>query len=71
MSFCLLSVILSILHKVDMSPNPVWYMSPKECKDTPTGIDDAYVTALPDGFYDAFCHMFCSHQHWEVRGSRE
>ena len=58
MSFCLLSVIHSGLRKADMSPNPVWYMSPKERKDTPTGIDDTYVTALPDGFYDAFATWF-------------
>ena len=71
MSFCLLSVILSGLRKADMSPDPVWYMSPKERKDTPTGIDDTYVTACSDGFYDAFRHMVGSHKHWEVRGSRE
>ena len=71
MSFCLLSVIHSGLRKADMSPDPVRYMSPKERKDTPTGIDDTYVTACSDGFYDAFCHMVCSHKHWEVRCSRE
>ena len=69
--YIILSVIHSVLRKADMSPNPVWYMSPKKRKDTPTGIDDTYVTALPDGFYDAFRHMVRSHKHWEVRGSRE
>ncbi len=71
MSFCLLSVILSGLRKADMSPDPVWYMSPKERKDTPTGIDDTYVTASSDGFYDAFRHMVRRHQHWEMCSSRE
>ena len=61
--YIILSVIHSVLRKADMSP--------KERKDAPAGIDDTYVTALSDGFYDAFCHMFRSHQHWEVRGSRE
>ena len=69
--YIILSVIHSVLRKAEMSPNPVWYMSPKERKDAPTGIDDTYVPALSDGFYDAFCHMFCSHQHWEVRSLRE
>ena len=51
--YIILSVIHSVLRKADMSP--------KERKDAPTGIDDTYVTALSDGFYDAFCHMFRSH----------
>ena len=42
-------------------PYPVRDKSPEEGEDAPTGINNADMTAIVDGFYDASRHLFFGH----------
>ena len=42
-------------------PHPVRDKSPEEGEDAPTGVNDADMTTVVDGFYDVLCHLFCGH----------
>ena len=42
-------------------PYPVRDKLPEEGEDVPTSVNNADMTTMFDGFYDASCHLFCAH----------